>query len=607
MSGALQRFTNRVKLRHLIFLLLLGSGLIPLLAGSFFLTRQNIELFETQEQEFLTRSAQALSQELGTEVHTVEREVRQLGEGFLALPGPASLEERLRMPGVDRYFANFLRDNRDLDGSQRLVQLRVLDLDGVGPRLGAAQLDPHLEAALRESFQETRKNGKATFRFLRRAADNEPLATFAVPIFEPEGAEAAPAATTARPGEPRLILEAVARLGVLDRVARREAQGDVGLFVVDGDGRILWAHGADEATSRALATSSLVEDFRRRPEILAAEYTLFVAGKKHRMLGRISPVERTGWGVVVHKPLSAAYLAARQLITGTIVSSALLLILSGMFAVFAAKRFSDPIQHLAETTHEIAAGKFGQLVEVTGPGREVVELAEDFNRMSGHVQSHIEQLKSAAKANRDLFIGSIRAFAAAVDAKDPYTRGHSERVASYSRTIARVLGQSEEFQHRIWIAGVLHDVGKIGIEDRILKKGGVLTAEEYEQMKLHPVIGEDILKSLEPLKEMLPAIRWHHEAWNGRGYPDGLKGEQIPLIARIVAVADTFDAITTNRPYQKAYSYEYAVETITKLTGARFDAKVVTAFLRAFQQGLIKSDVREILRDERGEPVRASA
>ena len=95
------------------------------------------------------------------------------------------------------------------------------------------------------------------------------------------------------------------------------------------------------------------------------------------------------------------------------------------------------------------------------------------------------------------------------------------------------------------------------------------------------------------LREMLPAIRWHHEAWNGRGYPDGLKGEQIPLIARIVAVADTFDAITTNRPYQKAYGYSYAVETITKLTGARFDAKVVTAFLRAYQQGAIKVEPRE--------------
>ncbi len=140
----------------------------------------------------------------------------------------------------------------------------------------------------------------------------------------------------------------------------------------------------------------------------------------------------------------------------------------------------------------------------------------------------------------------------------------------------------------MWIGALLHDVGKIGIEDRILRKSGVLTPEEYEQMKLHTVMGADILSRIEQLKEVIPAVRWHHEAWNGRGYPDGLKGEQIPIFARIVAVADCFDAITTNRPYQQAYSLQFAVETITKLTGSRFDAKVVTAFLRAFEAGEVR-------------------
>ena len=362
------------------------------------------------------------------------------------------------------------------------------------------------------------------------------------------------------------------------------------MFLVDDQGRILWAEGqqATERASRALAQSTLLQDFARRPLHLTQEYTLFVGGEQQKMLGRVSPVRETNWGVVVQKPVSAAYEAVQRLVTSALVSSLVLLGLALVFGVVAAKRFSDPIRRLAETSHEIASGNFGERVEALGPGREVAELAEDFNRMSGHVQGYVDQLKEAAEANQELFIGSIRALAGAVDAKDPYTRGHSERVAEYSRTIARYLGQNEEFLYRIWIAGVLHDVGKIGIEDRILKKGGVLTNEEYEQMKLHPVIGYDILESLDSLKEMLPAIRWHHEAWNGRGYPDGLKGEAIPLIARIVSVADTFDAITTNRPYQKAYTPEYAVETITKLTGARFDAKVVTAFLRAFQEGAVR-------------------
>ena len=143
-------------------------------------------------------------------------------------------------------------------------------------------------------------------------------------------------------------------------------------------------------------------------------------------------------------------------------------------------------------------------------------------------------------------------------------------------------------QHRVWVGALLHDVGKIGIDDRVLTKGGVLTDEEYEQMKLHPSIGAEIMSRIEQLREMIPAIRWHHEAWNGSGYPDGLKAEQIPLMARIVGVADTFDAITTNRPYQRAYEPEFAVQTIKKLAGARFDAKIVTAFLRAFEAGQVK-------------------
>ncbi|MCP4661354.1 MAG: HD domain-containing protein, partial [bacterium] len=147
-----------------------------------------------------------------------------------------------------------------------------------------------------------------------------------------------------------------------------------------------------------------------------------------------------------------------------------------------------------------------------------------------------------------------------------------------------------DVQERVWIAAVLHDVGKIGVDDRILKKGGVLTPEEFEQMKLHPVVGAEIVGPISDLREMLPGIRGHHEAWNGTGYPDKLKAEQIPLIARIIGVADTFDAITTTRPYQNAYSTDYALQTIKKLTGTKFDAKIVTAFLLAWEAGHIKKE-----------------
>jgi len=218
--------------------------------------------------------------------------------------------------------------------------------------------------------------------------------------------------------------------------------------------------------------------------------------------------------------------------------------------------------------------------------------------MAAHVEDHVGRLREAANKNRELFISSIRAFAAAIDAKDPYTRGHSERVAELSRAISRALGMNEEFQQRLWIGALLHDIGKIGIEDRILKKSGVLTPEEFELMKTHPSVGAEILQPIDALREMLPAVKWHHESWNGRGYPDRLKGEAIPLMARIVAVADTFDAITTSRPYQAAYERAYAADLITQLAGSRFDAKVVTAFLRAFEGGALMQEVHERARPD---------
>ncbi len=290
--------------------------------------------------------------------------------------------------------------------------------------------------------------------------------------------------------------------------------------------------------------------------------------------------------------MTAAFAAVGRMIYRTVLISLLLVALAAFFALLASRWVGKPVQHLAETSHEIAAGNFGQRVDTLGLTFEMADLADNFNRMSGHVESYVEQLKRAAAANRELFIGSIRAFAAAIDAKDPYTRGHSERVAAVSRSIASSLGLEADFQQHVWLGALLHDVGKIGVDDRILKKGGVLTPEEFDQMKLHTVIGAEIMARIEQLRDIVPAIRWHHENWNGRGYPDALRGEDIPLIARIIAVADTFDAVTTSRPYQQAYTLEFAVETITKLTGTRFDAKITTAFLKAFNTGLIENAIR---------------
>jgi putative nucleotidyltransferase with HDIG domain len=165
---------------------------------------------------------------------------------------------------------------------------------------------------------------------------------------------------------------------------------------------------------------------------------------------------------------------------------------------------------------------------------EIGELALTFNHMTEDLERFVQDLKRAAEENRALFLNSIQMLAGAVDEKDPYTRGHSDRVTRYSVLIATEYGLDEQEIDKIRIAAQLHDVGKIGIEDRILKKPGALTPDEFEVMKTHTTKGANILRSVEQLKDMLPGIELHHESLDGRGYPYGLKGDQIPLMPRII-------------------------------------------------------------------------
>jgi HD-GYP domain-containing protein (c-di-GMP phosphodiesterase class II) len=208
--------------------------------------------------------------------------------------------------------------------------------------------------------------------------------------------------------------------------------------------------------------------------------------------------------------------------------------------------------------------------------------------MSEELEHFVEDLKRAAEENRALFMGSIQMLAGAVDEKDPYTRGHSDRVTRYSLLIAKELGLPASFMETLQISAQLHDVGKIGIEDHILKKPGALTEEEFEVMKTHTTKGANILRPVPQLAEMLPGIELHHEALDGRGYPYGLKGEQIPLLARVIAVADTFDALTTNRPYQQAHTPEQALEIIRSIAGKRLDPQAVDALMAVYERGEIR-------------------
>jgi HD-GYP domain-containing protein (c-di-GMP phosphodiesterase class II) len=265
----------------------------------------------------------------------------------------------------------------------------------------------------------------------------------------------------------------------------------------------------------------------------------------------------------------------------------LAVLLSVGVSIFAARRITNPLEVLTQTSRAIASGDFSQRVHLWSR-TEIGELAETFNTMSEELERFVEDLKKAAEENRLLFMGSIQMLAGAVDEKDPYTRGHSDRVTRYSLMIAKEMDLPSEFLETLQISAQLHDVGKIGIEDRILKKPGALTAEEFEVMKTHTTKGANILRPVKQLAEMLPGIELHHEALDGRGYPYGLKDDQIPLLARVIAVADTFDALTTNRPYQHAHTPEEALRIIHNLAGKRLDPKAVDAITAVYGRGEIR-------------------
>jgi HD-GYP domain-containing protein (c-di-GMP phosphodiesterase class II) len=210
-----------------------------------------------------------------------------------------------------------------------------------------------------------------------------------------------------------------------------------------------------------------------------------------------------------------------------------------------------------------------------------------------NLQQKIEEVKDLYVREHRIFIHTSIALAAAIDARDAYTHGHTERVTNFCLAISRELeglpemSKYKNFRETLQISALLHDIGKIGIPDYILNKHGKLTPEEYEEIKKHSIIGATILNPIKELRDVAREVRHHQECYDGSGYPDGLKMNDIPLIARIIAVADAFDAMTTNRPYKKSRTIEEALQELKRCSGTQFDPVIVSAFLLAYEKGNI--------------------
>ena len=543
---------------------LVVASLAPLLISDSVLIRRNRRALETLEEKYLTRSSSALADRISAYYASASAQLASTAEE-MRLAGQLTGSDPFTSPEGPRMLGAAL-------GRQRsLLALRGVNPDGLGsfagPEIASARVDEEFRNGFDAAHRGERYSGQPFW-----VPSLGPVAVLAVPV-------------TA--GDRSLgVVEALVSWGPILQEFLGEARREVRATLVDRAGRILFPFPPGEETRKH--SSTLVADFTRFP----ARVTRSEETARGAVLASIAPVGEPDWGVLLERDLDFAFASVNLMVRDTLVWGAVSLALALLAGILFARRLSQPIASLAASARAISEGAYGATVDAGGTA-EIAALSSSFNRMSESIRDAFEKVQRAARENRELFLSSIRALAEAIDAKDPYTRGHSERVARYSASIAEEMGMSSEDVERVRVAALLHDVGKIGVDDRIIRKPTALTEEEFEVMKTHPAKGAAIMGAIPQLADIIPGMKHHHEKWEGGGYPDGIKGEAIPMQARIVTIADTFDAMTTTRPYQKAMEIGYVVERIKSFSGVRYDPVVVQAFLGAYARGKFVPPPRE--------------
>ena len=373
------------------------------------------------------------------------------------------------------------------------------------------------------------------------------------------------------------------------------------IFVVNQNGSAIFHPDQGLVDSqKSLTNLKIVEEWQQSNRQIQSGLVPFTAqygGNSYDMIGAYSTVRfgaHTTFGVITMQDERKALASVGEMRWQTWMISLVFAFFALLVGSIAARSLTSPILKLSAAAEQIAAGDLSTRVE-TRNITEIGTLGRSFNTMSDKLEEHIAHLAKAAAENRELFVGTVKALAAAIDGKDKYTRGHSERVARISVAIGRQLKLGSEELETLRISALLHDVGKIAIDDSILKKPAALTDEEFEVMKTHPQKGYKIMSQIPAMKEFLPGMYMHHEMVNGKGYPQGLTDEQIPLQAKIVSVADTFDAMTIDRPYSKGMLLPAALERIQSFVGTRYDPEVVSALIRGCESGEIGNGVVRLM------------
>jgi putative nucleotidyltransferase with HDIG domain len=547
--------------RRLIFqvtFLMLVISLVPLVISDRNLVKINEEYLESDLLSSHTQRAQQTAEEVSSHLrNTIEK-----------------LEIISRLQPLTQSFSDIQKYQLlffFLDEYKDLISITMLDTKGnaraevIRPEMG--QLRTEERAAVRkQAFEQSLQGMVFVADPLSVSEKNTSVVMIGLPIFTEDKVTGVLLADLSM----ERIWEIVEKVSI-----RRSGEA----YLVDRGGRLI----AHKDRKRVLQQEDM-KDVEIVGKYLALGKTggalPFIDKSGREMLGAYAPLDIEGWGLVVQEPREDAYTVVAEMkkqggfwgvVTGIMVC---------VIGVFFARWISVPITNFTRSAMVIAQGNFKQRITVRTKN-EIGQLAETFNYM-------IKQLDLYDKNMRRLFMSAISSLAAAIDERDPYTRGHSERVTEYSLAIADELGVDPKVREIVHIAGLLHDIGKIGIDDSVLRKPGGLTKDEYTMIKQHPGKGANIMGPIKQLTKIIPSMRHHHERYDGEGYPDGIRGEEIPLPARIIAVSDTFDAMTSDRPYQLAMDEDKVVELIMGWSGTRYDPEVCKAFAKAFKKNRVK-------------------
>ena len=583
----------RIPLLYVILGVLLAISVLPMYFYSVQIENMNRERLKTNEMLLQNTVTRSLADDISQHQEALHMMLANLSSSIqvmmLANPNGSDLSaQKLLTPELRAMLENFVSSSNDI------AYATLLNADAKGVSAGRIEPDAFLQRDLERAYQAAREG---------RVYSGQPLMVGS-------GKSGRTVMLVSSPimygGRFLGMIGSVVDLEYLIRRLQQVTLSGLMPYVVDSQGRLVAAATAQYATGQDMSHFEIVRSFvdeGSKAQLAATrEFTVRDGKNATEMLGTYSPVTSLEWAVVVQKPREDAYRGIYEMQrTGRLLAWLAVFVSVGL-SIFSARRITSPLQVLAQSSRAIARGDFSQRVHLK-TRTEIGELATTFNTMSEELEQFVQDLKRAADENKNLFMGSIQMLAGAVDEKDPYTRGHSDRVTKYSLLIAQEMGLDASFLEILRVSAQLHDVGKIGIEDRILKKPGALTPEEFEIMKTHTTKGANILRPVPQLREMLPGIELHHEALNGRGYPYGLKADDIPLLPRVIAVADTFDALTTNRPYQKAHDPIEALRIIENLSGQRLDPNAVTALMAVFYRG----DIRIQKSTTQTTPVQSSA